>query len=240
MSVNSERTPAYKPKFILSVFSKNKLHEEIHDEIIKAIGERVNFHESHSFDNVSHTHRHVFEFSPASLEPCKRRILEMAVRHKDELIVFFDPAESFGIRNLLEQIQKMFDKIMGVILPTEATIIFLSPIKQNIETVHRSLEQIFFNGNNIIKNIQNLKQAEAWYKISFKVNEPIKFKSDYHLFKKQNRGLTVFYDLKRKELRSYAPYAGFIGILINIVQFRAEISDFMNQFITTCSQLIHI
>ncbi len=119
--------------------------------------------------------------------------------------------------------QIAFDFTVGFILPTEVTMVFKITDDQHISEIRKSLGSIFFNGNNTIPKLKNFKTSGDWHKATFKIFEPIKFKSNFQLFKKQNKGLTVFEDIKRKSLRSYAPYAGFLGVLLNIVQFRDSI-----------------
>lgn len=238
MSENNSDAPIHKPQFVLTVLSKVRLTTDNYEEISNAIGERISLNERSTFDNITHTHRHIFNFSPVELEASKRRIQELARRHKSDLTIFFDPQPTFGIRRLQEQIQRALDTIIGIILPTQATIIFETSDEQQVKDIRKSLGDVFFNGNNTVPNLKNLKRSGNWHKATFKVSEPIKFRSNFELFKRHNRGLTVFEDVTRKSLRSYAPYAGFLGILLNIVQFRDSIWIYANQLIRTCSELI--
>lgn len=152
MSEDNSEAPIHKPQFVLTVLSKVRLTSNIYEEISKAIGERISLNERSTFDNITHTHRHIFNFSPVELEASKRRIQDLARRHKSDLVIFFDPQPPFGIRRLLEQIQIGFDLIIGFILPTEATIIFETSDEQTVKDVRKSLGDIFLMATTQFQN----------------------------------------------------------------------------------------
>lgn len=239
MSKYENRIHSHKPQVTLTILSNDILSDKISKEIDTAIGDRVNYREyGNAVDNVTYTHRYIFTFSPISLEISKRKIHSLAQRHKDELIIFFDQNKTFGIRRLLEQLQIIFDLIVGVMLPTKATIIFKSGDDQEVKNIQKSLRDIFLNGNNSKITSDMIKKSKDWNKVTFKVLHPIKFKSSFQKFKKQNKGIVVFEDIQTKKITSYIPYTGFIGVLLNIVYFRELLQEYVEQLITACYDLI--
>ena len=241
MSTNENRTPTYKLQFTLTVLSEKRISDQIKQEIDKAIGERVNYRKhGHTFDNISHTHRYIFTFSPVASDACKSRIQGLAHKYSETLIIFFDQNKTFGIRILLDQIQKTFDFIMGMLLPTTVTIIFRLDDVQERKNIQKSLSRIFFNGNNTKVELNDLKTSKEWYKTTFKVTQPIKFKNNFQDFKNENKGLVVFQDLTRKKKTSYIPYTGFLSLLLNIVYFRDLLLSYLDQLIMACYNLIQL
>jgi hypothetical protein len=239
LSESENRTPSFKPQFTLTILSKYVLSEQISKEIDTAIGERVNYQEhGNTFDNISHTHRYLFTFSPVSVEASKRRIQSLAIRYQNDLVIFFDQNKSFGIRRVLEQFQIIFDLFVGILLPTEATIIFKPEEDSQIKNIQKSLTSIFLNGNSSKVTLNSIKTSKHWYKATFKVPEPIKFRSNFLDFRSQNKGTVIFEDLKRKKITSYLPYTGLAGILLNIAYFRDLLRDYVDQLIMACYDLV--
>ena len=238
MSKNDNRTPSYKPEFTLTVLSHESLSESLSLEINNAIGTRVSYREcGETLDKITNTYRYVYTFSPVSLEKCKRSIQNLASRHSSELTIFFDENKTFGIRKFVGQIQIAFDLIVGVILPTEATILIQTSDDQQIKNIQKSLNAIFFNGNNS-NQLNEIKKHKGWCKTSFKVTEPIRFKNNFEDFRKQNKDSVIFGDTKRKKITSYIPYLGLTSVLLNIAYFREHLLDYVDQLIMACYDLI--
>lgn len=136
--------------------------------------------------------------------------------------------------------QIMFDVVVGVMLPTRATIILKTKDDNQVKGLQKSLNQIFFNGNSSRIALDSIKKSKEWHKTTFKVDEPLKFRSNFTEFKKQHKELVVFEDLERRKITSYVPYTGFLGMLINIAYFRDLLLEYADQLIMACYDLIRI
>ena len=234
MSDNSFN-PTYKKQFVLTIISKRELDQHISREINNAISGHLNLKKHKIYEHISETYRYTYQFGPIDLEQSKRNIQKLQHKHAEDLIIFRDESPTFGLKKISEQIAVAVDRIIGIILPTSATIFYQVDPNHMSDLVQHSLTQIFFDGNDITKHVKPVSLASNWYKIEFKVKEPVSFKHKYGVFKKENKGIVTFDDVTRKEKKDYIPYVGFVGFLFNIVYFREQVLIYADELVNICA-----
>lgn len=219
----------------MTIISNQKSDQRILQEIDNAISNHLNLKKNTFYEYISKTYRHTYRFSPVNREQSKRNIQRLRNNHTEDMIIFLDESPTFGLEKISEQIAITVDQIKGIILPTSATIFYQTNSNHMSDSVQHSLTQIFFDGNDITKHVKPMSIASNWYKVKFKVKEPLSFKRQYGIFKKINKGIVTSADVTRIEKKHYIPYTGFVGLLFNIVYFRESVLMYATELVNACT-----